>query len=65
MVLMYRWDGDALKIIERERVTGMSGVPIMARADIPISPMPTPPACLPCRGGAQVPPDQVLKSMKR
>jgi acyl-CoA synthetase (AMP-forming)/AMP-acid ligase II len=32
LVLMYRWDaGDALKIIERDRVTGMSGVPIMAR----------------------------------
>jgi long-chain acyl-CoA synthetase len=32
MVLMYRWDaGEALKIIARERVTGMSGVPIMAR----------------------------------
>jgi long-chain acyl-CoA synthetase len=32
MVLMYRWDAShALKIIERERVTGMSGVPMMAR----------------------------------
>jgi long-chain acyl-CoA synthetase len=32
MVLMYRWDaGEALKLIERERVSGMSGVPVMAR----------------------------------
>ena len=32
IVLMYRWDaGEALKIIERERVTNMSGVPVMAR----------------------------------
>jgi len=32
MVLMYRWDaGDALKLIEREKVTAMSGVPVMAR----------------------------------
>ena len=32
LVMMYRWDaGQALQIIERERVTGMSGVPMMAR----------------------------------
>jgi len=32
LVLMYRWDaGEALKLIERERVTAMSGVPTMAR----------------------------------
>ena len=32
IVLMYKWDaGDALKIIERERVTAMSGVPMMSR----------------------------------
>jgi long-chain acyl-CoA synthetase len=32
MVLMYRWDaGEALKLIERERVSGCSGVPVMAR----------------------------------
>ena len=32
IVLMYRWDaGEALKIIERERVTSMSGVPVMSR----------------------------------
>jgi long-chain acyl-CoA synthetase len=32
MVLMYRWDaGEALKLIESERVTAMSGVPVMSR----------------------------------
>ena len=32
LVLMYKWDaGEALKLIEAERVTGMSGVPVMSR----------------------------------
>jgi long-chain acyl-CoA synthetase len=32
LVLMYRWDaGEALRLIEREKVTGMSGVPVMSR----------------------------------
>ena len=32
LVLTYRWDaGDALKLIEREKVTAMSGVPVMSR----------------------------------
>ncbi|MDR3506804.1 MAG: class I adenylate-forming enzyme family protein [Caulobacteraceae bacterium] len=32
LVLMYRWDaGEALKLIQREKVTAMSGVPIMSR----------------------------------
>lgn len=32
IVLMYRWDaGKALELIERERVTALSGVPVMAR----------------------------------
>ncbi len=32
LVHMYRWDaGEALKLIARERVTGMSGVPVMSR----------------------------------
>ncbi|MFN3524288.1 MAG: class I adenylate-forming enzyme family protein [Phenylobacterium sp.] len=32
IVLMYRWDaGEALKLIEREKVSAMSGVPVMAR----------------------------------
>jgi long-chain acyl-CoA synthetase len=65
MVLMYRWDaGDALKIIERERVTGMSGVPIMARELINHPDFPntdTSSLLALSGGGAQVPPDQVLK----
>jgi len=32
LVLMYRWDaGEALKLIQAERVTAMSGVPVMSR----------------------------------
>ena len=32
VVLMYRWDpGAALKLIEREKVTAMTGVPVMSR----------------------------------
>ena len=32
LVLMYKWDaGEALRLIEQEKVTAMSGVPVMAR----------------------------------
>ncbi|HEX7036722.1 MAG TPA: class I adenylate-forming enzyme family protein [Pseudomonadales bacterium] len=32
LVCMYKWDaGEALKLIERERITGMTGVPVMSR----------------------------------
>jgi len=32
MVLMYRWDaGEALKLVEREKIIAVSGVPVMAR----------------------------------
>src|SRR4029077_7222510 len=32
MILMYKWDaGEALRLIEREKVTAMSGVPVMSR----------------------------------
>lgn len=32
LVHMYRWDaGDALRLIEQERITAMTGVPVMAR----------------------------------
>lgn len=32
MVLMYRWDaGEALKLVEREKILAVSGVPVMAR----------------------------------
>ncbi len=65
VVLMYRWDaGEALKLIERERVTSMSGVPTMARELIhhpdfgryDLSSLGTLSG-----GGAQVPPDLVGK----
>ena len=33
LVHMYKWDaGDALQLIERERITSMSGVPVMSRS---------------------------------
>jgi long-chain acyl-CoA synthetase len=65
MVLMYRWDaGEALRLIARERVTAMSGVPVMARelishpdfADTDTSSLTSL-----AGGGAQVPPDLVEK----
>lgn len=63
MVLMYRWDaGEALKIIEREKVTAMSGVPIMAREVInhpDFETTDTSSLTVLNGGGAQVPPDQV------
>ncbi len=32
LVLMYKWDaGEALRLVEREKVTALSGVPVMAR----------------------------------
>jgi long-chain acyl-CoA synthetase len=65
MVLMYRWDaGEALRLIEREKVTAMSGVPVMARELIThpnfeahdVSSLMSL-----AGGGAQVPPDLVGK----
>ncbi len=65
MVLMYRWDPkEALVLIEREKVTAMSGVPVMSRelithpdfADHDLSSLVTLGG-----GGAQLPPDLVLK----
>ncbi|MBA3068758.1 MAG: acyl--CoA ligase [Hyphomonas sp.] len=65
LVLMYRWDaGEALRLIERERVTGMSGVPVMARELInhpDFSKTDTSSLVALAGGGAQVPPDLVLK----
>jgi long-chain acyl-CoA synthetase len=65
LVLMYRWDaGEALRLIASERVSAMSGVPVMARelishADFAV----TDTASLTslAGGGAQVPPDLVAK----
>jgi long-chain acyl-CoA synthetase len=65
IVLMYRWDaGEALRIIARERVTSIGGVPVMARelinhpdfATTDVSSLTSMSG-----GGAQVPPDLVHK----
>jgi len=65
LVLMYRWDaGEALRLIARERVTGMSGVPVMARELInhpDFEKTDTSSLLALAGGGAQVPPDLVLK----
>ncbi|WP_374527587.1 class I adenylate-forming enzyme family protein [Novosphingobium sp.] len=65
LVLMYRWDaGEALKLIAREGVTTMSGVPIMAREVInhpDFATTDTSSLTALAGGGAQVPPDLVLK----
>ncbi len=65
LVLMYRWDaGEALRLIERERVTSMSGVPTMARELInhpDFATTDTSSLIALAGGGAQVPPDLVLK----
>ena len=65
IVLMYRWDaGEALKIIEREKVTNMSGVPVMARELInhpDFDKTDTSSLVQLAGGGAQVPPDLVQK----
>ena len=63
LVLMYRWDaGEALRLIEREKVTGMSGVPVMARELInhpDFDRTDTSSLLVLGGGGAQVPPDLV------
>ncbi|HEX4180753.1 MAG TPA: AMP-binding protein, partial [Caulobacteraceae bacterium] len=65
LVLMYRWDaGEALKLIEREKVSAMSGVPTMVRevlthpdfGEYDLSSLMTFGG-----GGAQLPPDLVHK----
>ena len=65
MVLMYRWDaGEALRLIARERVTAMSGVPVMAREVISHPDFATTDTSSLLSlggGGAQVPPDLVHK----
>ncbi|MEL7547906.1 MAG: class I adenylate-forming enzyme family protein [Pseudomonadota bacterium] len=63
IVLMYRWDaGEALKIIERERVSAMGGVPVMGRELInhpDFATTDTSSLLAISGGGAQVPPDLV------
>ncbi|MCA3746822.1 MAG: acyl--CoA ligase [Phenylobacterium sp.] len=65
MVLMYKWDaGEALRIIEAEKVTSMSGVPTMAREVLthPDFTKRDSSSLLSLGGGgAQVPPDLVHK----
>jgi long-chain acyl-CoA synthetase len=65
LVLTYRWDaGEALRIIARERVTAMSGVPVMARELIghpDFASTDTSSLTSLAGGGAQVPPDLVHK----
>ncbi len=65
MVLMYKWDaGEALKLIERYKITGVSGVPVMSREIInhpDFAKTDTSSLTGLSGGGAQVPPDLVLK----
>lgn len=65
IVLMYRWDaGEALRLIERERITSAGGVPVMGREliDHPdFDKYDTSSLLAISCGGAQVPPDQVQK----
>ncbi|WP_374655804.1 class I adenylate-forming enzyme family protein [Phenylobacterium sp.] len=65
LVLMYRWDaGEALRLIEREKVTAMSGVPTMARELInhpDFAATDTSSLLTLGGGGAQLPPDLVGK----
>lgn len=69
LVLMYRWEaGEALRIIEQERVSSMSGVPVMARELInhpDFEKTDTSSLLALAGGGAQVPPDLVLKIEKQ
>ena len=65
LVLMHRWDaGEALRLIAAERVSSMSGVPVMARELIShpdFAHTDTSSLTALSGGGAQVPPDLVLK----
>ena len=65
IVLMHKWDaGEALRLIERERVTSMSGVPVMAREVLhhpDFATRDTSSLMTLGGGGAQVPPDLVGK----
>ena len=65
LVHMYRWDaGDALKLIEREKITAMTGVPVMAREVIAHPDFPTTDTSSLVSlggGGAQLQPDLVEK----
>lgn len=68
LVQMFKWDaGEALRLIETERVTAMGGVPIMARELIShpdFAKTDTSSLLSLAGGGAQVPPDLVGKIEK-
>lgn len=65
IVLMYKWDaGAALKLVEQYRITGISGVPVMSREIInhpDFASTDTSSLTGLSGGGAQLPPDLVLK----
>ena len=65
IVLMYRWEaGEALRLIERERITSISGVPVIGRELInhpDFETTDTSSLLTINGGGAPVPPDQVQK----
>ncbi|MFW6092449.1 MAG: class I adenylate-forming enzyme family protein [Pseudomonadota bacterium] len=65
LVLMYKWDPtEALRLIERERITALSGVPVMARELIShpdFDRYDTSSLAALAGGGAQVQPDLVKK----
>ncbi len=65
LIHMYRWDaGEALKLIEREKVTSLTGVPVMAREVInhpDFEKTDTSSLVTLGGGGAQLPPDLVGK----
>jgi long-chain acyl-CoA synthetase len=65
LVHMYKWDaGDALQLIERERITALTGVPVMAREMVThpdFAKHDTSSLVSLGGGGAQLPPDLVGK----
>ena len=65
IVLMYKWEaGAALKLVEQYRITGISGVPVMSREIInhpDFASTDTSSLTGLSGGGAQLPPDLVLK----
>lgn len=65
MIHMYKWDaGEALKIIEREKVSGLTGVPVMLREVLShpdFDKYDTSSLTAMGGGGAQIPPDLVGK----
>ena len=65
IVLMYKWDaGEALKLVEKHKITSISGVPVMSRELInhpDFARTDTSTLTGLSGGGAQVPPDLVLK----